>query len=172
MGLDRILSHAQVTKTTFYKYFDSKESFACEVLDLFADRLLRQIDTSPHWKNDQELRSQLLEIFSAWDQMQPDEIFRGCLLIAAAVSSGDPNDPARVRAIRHRQRVFDTVERIAREANFRDVEQFTARFSLILDSSLIARQLNGNQRMAGESLRMAEQLVNSAVSERGSTNHF
>jgi AcrR family transcriptional regulator len=170
VGLDRILIHAGVTKTTFYNYFESKETFVCEVLDVFADQLLKQIDVPLDWQNDEELKARLLGIFNAWDHLQLDKTFRGCLLIAAAVASGDPHDPARERAIRHKHRVFEAIEKLARVANFRNARQFATRFGLILDSSLIARQLNGEPQMATESLQMAEQLIASAISERNSKN--
>jgi AcrR family transcriptional regulator len=168
VGLDRILMHAGVTKTTFYKYFESKEIFVCSVLDLFADQLLQQIDVSTEWQNDQELKSQLLGIFNAWDNLQYDKTFRGCLLIAAGVASSDPHDPARGRAIHHKRRILKAVETIARHANFLNPPRFAARFVAILDSSLIARQLYGDHQEAKETYLMAEQLVAGTITERGS----
>jgi AcrR family transcriptional regulator len=67
VGLDRILAHAGVTKTTFYKYFESKEAFVCAVLDVFAEQLLKQFSNGQAEKSDQEIRAQLLGLFNAWD---------------------------------------------------------------------------------------------------------
>ena len=169
VGLDRILAHAGVTKTTFYKYFESKEAFVCAVLDRFADQLLQQIDISQDGHNDLELRSQLLGIFSAWDNLQYDKTFRGCLLISAGVASGDPHDPARETAVRHKRRVLDAIERIASGAKFHDARRFAARFGAILDSSLVSRQLYGDQE-AKEPYQMAEQLIAASIDERNSRN--
>jgi AcrR family transcriptional regulator len=166
VGLDRILMHAGVTKTTFYKYFESKEAFVCAVLDEFAAKLLKQIDLTAEAPNDDEVRTRLLAMFQAWDHLQYDKTFRGCLLIAAGVASGDPRDPARAAATRHRRQVMGAIENFARKAGFKAPDRFAARYGAVLDSSLLARQFYGDQREARETLLMAEELIASAVSER------
>ncbi len=170
VGLDRILAHADVTKTTFYKYFVSKEAFVCAVLDRFADQLLRQINVSHNGQSESEPKSQLLAIFSAWDNLQYDNTFRGCLLISAGVASGDTNDPARETAIRHKRRVLEATEKIASRAKFHDAPRFAARLGAILDSSLVSRQLYGEQQEARETFQMAEQLIAASINERDSRN--
>jgi AcrR family transcriptional regulator len=166
VGLDRILAHAGVTKTTFYKYFESKEAFVCAVLDVFAEQLLKKFSNGHPGKSDQELQSQLLELFNAWDSLQFDGTFRGCLLLSAGVASGDPNDPARSTAIGHKRRVLEAIQTIADGAGFVSPERFAARFGAILDSSIISRQLYGDQQEASETRRMAEQLITTSLSER------
>jgi AcrR family transcriptional regulator len=157
VGLDRILSHAGVTKTTFYKYFETKEAFVCAVLDVFATQLIKQIDALPNGPEDAEFKDQLLGIFSAWDNLQYDKTFRGCLLIAAGVASSDPHDPARTTAIRNKRRVLEIIEQSAKHAKINNPARFAARLGALLDSSLIARQLYGDQLEAEETLQMAEE---------------
>lgn len=166
VGLDRILIHAGVTKTTFYKYFDSKETFVCAVLDEFADLLLKQIKLSIDRSSDDDIKSRLLDLFRAWDRLQYDQTFRGCLLIAAGVASGDPHDPARAAATRHRRQVMAAIEDFARTAGFRNSARFAVRYGAILDSSLLARQFYGDDREAQETLLMAEELIAAAIEER------
>jgi AcrR family transcriptional regulator len=170
VGLDRILAHAGVTKTTFYKYFESKEAFVCAVLDRFANQLLQQIEIPQDGRNDSETRSLLLGIFGAWDNLQYDRTFRGCLLISAGVASGDPHDPARETAVRHKRQVLKAIETIASGARFHDAPRFAARFGAILDSSLVSRQLYGDQQEAKETYQMAEQLIAASIDERNSKN--
>lgn len=166
VGLDRILAHAGVTKTTFYKYFESKEAFVCAVLDVFAEQLLKHFANGQEAQTDRELQSQLLGLLNAWDTLQYDGTFRGCLLLSAGVANGDPNDPTRTTAIGHKRRVLEEIESIAEKAGFAKPERFAARFGAILDSSLISRQLYGDQQEASETRRMAEQLIAASMSER------
>lgn len=166
VGLDSILRQAGVTKTTFYKYFDSKDAFVCAVLDEFAAKLLRQIDLSLDQPNDEEIKTHLLAMFEAWDHLQYDKTYRGCLLIAAGVANGDPHDPARARATHYRRQVMNAIENFARNAGFRSPGRFAARYGAILDSSLLARQFYGDDREAAETRRMAEELIASAIDER------
>lgn len=166
VGLDRILSHAGVTKTTFYKYFETKEAFVCAVLDVFAVQLMKQLEALTNSPEDTEFKAQVLRIFGAWDNLQDDNTFRGCLLIAAGVASGDPHDPARQTAIRSKRRVLDIIEQTARSAKINNPARFAARLGALLDSSLIARQLYGDQLEAEETLQMAEELIAAALWER------
>jgi AcrR family transcriptional regulator len=166
VGLDRILMHAGVTKTTFYKYFESKEAFVCAVLDEFAVQLMTQINLSSAANGDESVKTRLLGMFKAWDNLQYDKTFRGCLLIAAGVASGDPNDPARVAATRHRRQVLAAIENLANSACFKDSARFAARYGAILDGSLLARQFYGDKFEAQETLQMAEELIASAINER------
>lgn len=43
-GVDHIIAQAGLTKGTFYHYFKSKEQFACEVVDLYADYFNQKLD--------------------------------------------------------------------------------------------------------------------------------
>jgi AcrR family transcriptional regulator len=166
VGLDCVLRQAGVTKTTFYKYFESKDAFVCAVLDEFAAQLLRKIDLSLAHPNDEEIKTRLLAMFEAWDHLQCDKTYRGCLLIAAGVANGDPLDPARARATYYRRQVIKAIESFALNAGFQSPARFAARYSAILDSSLLARQFYGDDREAAETRLMAEELIASAIDER------
>jgi hypothetical protein len=126
----------------------------------------KQIDALPNGPEDAEFKDQLLGIFSAWDNLQYDKTFRGCLLIAAGVASSDPHDPARTTAIRNKRRVLEIIEQSAEHAKINNPARFAARLGALLDSSLIARQLYGDQLEAEEALQMAEELIAAALWER------
>ena len=119
VGLDRILQQAGVTKTTFYNYFESKEDFACAVIDRFGEEVHTRIQLRVDSPHSQDIKQHLLEIFDAWDQLFDHESFRGCMLVGAGVSSGDQHDPARQVAIKNKQRLLHLYEELAAEAGIK-----------------------------------------------------
>ncbi len=163
VGLDRILQKAGVTKTTFYNYFESKEHFACAVIDRFGEELhgkiYRRFD-APHTK---EIKEHFLYIFDVWDQMSHSDQFRGCMLVGAGVASGDKNDPARKAAIKNKRLLLHAYQELAKMAGIKNPKKFAARFGLLVDGALIARHLYDDQTEAEEARMMAEQLIDNAI---------
>ena len=163
VALDRILQHAGVTKTTFYNYFESKEDFACAVIDRFGEEVHARIQYRVDGPHTPGVKQHLLSIFDAWDELFDHESFRGCMLVGAGVASGDAHDPARQAAIRNKQAILRTYEELALAAGIGDPHRFATRFSLLVDGALIARHLYGNRNEVEEARRMAAQLIDDAL---------
>ena len=163
VALDRILHKAGVTKTTFYNHFESKEDFACAVIDRFGNEVHTRVHL-PSLNADREaLKQHFMGVFDAWDELFDEESFRGCMLVGAGAASGDENDPARRAAIKNKQQLLRIYEEMAKRAGIVEPEQFAARFGVLIDGALIARHLYGDQREAAEARVMAEHLVTSAL---------
>ena len=169
VGLDRILQQAGVTKTTFYNYFESKEDFACAVIDRFGEeiyaRMQLRVDEPTADVAVNDIKCHLLSIFDAWDALFDHETFRGCMLVSAGVASGDLHDPAREAAIKNKQRLLQTYEGLATRAGISNPRQFATRFGLLVDGVLIARLLYGDRNEVKEARAMAEQLIDAALSD-------
>ena len=165
VALDRILHHAGVTKTTFYNYFESKEDFACSVIDRFGEEVHARIQMQAESPFVQDVKSHLLSIFDAWDELFDNKSFRGCMLVGACVASGDIHDPARQAAIKNKQALLHTYEEIANEAGLSSPVQFATRFGLLVDGALIARHLYGDRNEVEEARNMAEQLIDDLLKD-------
>ena len=165
VGLDRVLRKAGVTKTTFYNHFDSKETFACAVIDRFGEELHSRIDRRFDGACAKEIKHHLLSIFDAWDHLSSCKTFSGCMLVGAGVASGDVNDPARRAAIRNKRMLLQDYQKLAAAAGIRNPKRFATRFSLLVDGALIARHLYENGFRAEEARKMAEQLIDDELSK-------
>ena len=92
VGVDQILAAAGVTKTTFYKHFESKDDLlvaairaAGRVGDAGLDR--RRAETGGD-----DPQAQLLAFFDVLDTWFNAPDFHGCQFINAAVEFPNPND--------------------------------------------------------------------------------
>ena len=163
VALDRILHHAGVTKTTFYNYFESKEDFACAVIDRFGDEVHSRVQLRVDGSHNRDVKQHMLNVFDAWDSLFEHESFRGCMLVGAGVASGDAHDPARQAAIKNKQRLLQIYEDLAIKAGFANPKQFATRFGLLVDGALVARHLYGDEYEAHEAHSMAEKLIDDAM---------
>ncbi|MCX4216471.1 MULTISPECIES: TetR/AcrR family transcriptional regulator [unclassified Pseudomonas] len=79
-GIDSILKSAQVPKGSFYHYFDSKEAFGMEVLEVYANFFARKLER--HLLNPDFPPLQRLANFveDAKSGMSRHEFRRGCLV--------------------------------------------------------------------------------------------
>ncbi len=165
VGLDRILQKAGVTKTTFYNHFESKEQFACVVIDRFGEELHARIHRRFDAPHSDDVKRHLLAVFDAWDQLPSGKVFRGCLLVGAGVASGDRNDPARQAAIRNKRMLLEAYQDLAASAGIKNAERFATRFGLLVDGALIARHLYDDRAEAEEARKMAEQLIDEELAK-------
>ncbi len=168
VGLDRIISKAGVTKTTFYNYFESKENFACAVLDRFGEEVHTRIFRRVAGPDAQNAKQLLLNVFDAWDELFEEQTFRGCMLVGAGVASGDDHDPARQTAIRNKRALLNAYEELAKGAGIQDPTRFAIQFGVLIDGTLIARHLYGDQAEAAR--EMAEDLIDAALAKCKNTD--
>ncbi len=79
-GLDDVLSHAQVTKGSFYHYFDSKAAFGQALIDAYQTYFAQQLDAA----FDDRARAPLDRLRAFADQaeagMARHDFRRGCLI--------------------------------------------------------------------------------------------
>jgi len=165
VGLDRVLRKASLTKTTFYNYFESKEDFACAVIDRFGEELHSRMHLRFEGPHSKDFKQQLLGVFDAWDELFGDSAFQGCLLVGAGVASGDKHDPARKAATRNKRSLLKSYEELAQQAGIRKPTQFANRFGALVDGVLIARHLYGDQKEAEEARIMVSELIDAALKD-------
>lgn len=165
VGLDRILQKAGVTKTTFYNHFESKETFACAVIDSFGEQIREKFDLQRDGGHDRDVKQQLLLAFDLLQEATVGKPFSGCLLVCAGVSSGDANDPVRQAAVRNKLMLSQVFRKLASEAGIKDPRRFASRFSLLFDGAAIARQLYGDRSKVEEARKMAEQMIDEELAK-------
>jgi AcrR family transcriptional regulator len=107
VGLDQVIAETGVTKTTFYKHFQSKEALmvaAVERRDQWeAEAWSRAVRTLAG----DDPKAQLLGFFDVMDVWFNDPNFGGCIFINAAAEFPDPRDPVHQAAARHKKRTRD-----------------------------------------------------------------
>jgi AcrR family transcriptional regulator len=165
VGLDQIIAETGVTKTTFYKHFESKE-----------DLILAAIERRDQWENEawnravrvfagDDPRKQLLAVFDVMDTWFNDPSFGGCIFINAAAEFADPREPAHQAAAAHKRRNREGWCELARQAGASDPQTFADRFTALVEGTLIMRHVHGRDDAARLTRPMAESLLQQFIPE-------
>lgn len=161
IGIDRVIEAAGVTKTTFYKHFESKD-----------DLMLAAVKRRDEWESQAWERAvrklagddparQLLAVVDVWDLWFNDPDFYGCMFLNAATEFPNPHDPIHQVAAAYQQRARDHWRDLAKSAgaDAAGAETFADCFAALIQGALILRQSQGRNDAARAVRPAVEQLI-------------
>ena len=161
VGVDQVIAAANVTKTTFYKHFESKDEL-----------MVAAVQRRDEWESQAWARAikelagddpaaQLLAVLDVLDLWFNDPQFRGCMFLNTAAEFPNPHDPVHQAAIAHTKRVRDGYRDLARAAGADEKasEQFADCYYALIEGALLLRQTHGRNDAARAIRPAAEQLV-------------
>src|SRR5262249_24048028 len=107
VGLDQVLADVGISKTAFYKHFESKD-----------DLMLAALEMKPLWLQDtfrEMIRErggatalgQLRALLDVVERIIADDEFQGCIFVNVAMEFPLPHEPAHVAAAQHKRAMED-----------------------------------------------------------------
>lgn len=159
VGLDQVLDAAGVSKTTFYKHFESREELMLEAV-----RMRDRWETEAWSRAVRELAGdhpagQLLAFFDVMERWFTDPTFRGCIFINTAAEFPDRNDPIHLAAARHKRENRNQFRDLAAQAGAGDPEAFADQFTALVEGTLVLRQVHDRDDAARVVRPAAEALL-------------
>ena len=161
VGIDRILEAAGVTKTTFYKHFESKD-----------DLMVAAVRQRDEWESQawagavrriagDDPVKQLLAMLDVMDIWFNDPEFGGCMFINAAAEFPNPRDPVHRAAAVYKQRCRDHRRELALAAGAAQeaAAAFADCYTALIEGALIMRQTQGRNDAARVIRPAVEQLI-------------
>lgn len=161
IGIDQVLATAGVTKTTFYKHFESKDDLMVAAVQL------RDQWESQAWARavrklagDDPIR-QLLAMLDVMDLWFNDPEFGGCMFINAAAEFPNPHDPVHEAAAAYKRKARDHWRDLARAAgaDAAAADTFADCYAALIEGALILRQTHGRNDAARAVRPAVEQLI-------------
>lgn len=161
VGIDRVIAQAGVTKTTFYKHFESKD-------DLMVAAVRRRDEwESQAWANavrklaGNDPARQLLAMLDVMDVWFNDPDFHGCMFMNTAAEFPNPHDPVHQAAAAYKRKSRDHYRDLARAAGASKAaaETFADCFAALIEGALILRQTHGRNDAARAVRPAVEQLI-------------
>src|SRR5438034_2756008 len=107
VGIDRIIAAAGVTKTTFYKHFESKDELMVAAVKKRDDWESAAWGRAVQAAAGDDPRRQLMALFDVLDEWFNAPDFRGCMFINTAAEFPNPHDPVHQAAAAHKRRCRD-----------------------------------------------------------------
>lgn len=164
VGVDQIIANAGVTKTTFYKHFESKDDLVVAAIrqrdewetQAWNDAVKKLAGDNP--------KAQLLAFFDVLDLWFNSPDFRGCQFINAAAEFPNPRDPVHAVAAEHKRKTRDFFRDLAAAAAVDDPESFADQYTALVEGTLILRQVHGRNDAARVIKPAVQSLVAAAAS--------
>ena len=163
VGIDRVIAAAGVTKTTFYKHFESKDDLMVAAVrrrdeweSAAWQRAVRRLAGDPPTAAGQFLAA--LDVMDRWFN-DPD--FHGCMYLNTAVEFPNPHDPVHQAAAAHQRRMHDHWRDVAKAggADAAGAETVADCFTALVQGALVMRQTLGRDDAARVVRPAVEQLV-------------
>jgi AcrR family transcriptional regulator len=161
VGLDRVIAEVGVTKTTFYKHFEGKDDLILQAVrarDAWEKQAWKQAVTEIAGEDP---RAQLLALFDVFDLWFNDAEFVGCLFINTAAEFPNPNDPVHKAAAAHKRDNRDVARDLAAAAGARDPETFADVYTMLVEGTLVLRQVH----LRDDAARLARPVVERLLAE-------
>jgi AcrR family transcriptional regulator len=156
VGIDQILADVGISKTAFYKHFESKE-----------DLMLAALEEQNRWLQEtfrglaRELGGptslgQLRALLDVVERLVDSNDFQGCIFVNVAMEFPLPHEPAHVAAAQNKQAIEDFVHDLAAEAGAADPRGLAKQLCLIMEGAYVTRHVTGNKQTVDIARRVAE----------------
>lgn len=140
VGVDRLVTEADVTRATFYRHFPGKEQLVEAYLDS-EDAYIRGMFAGVAGLEDpQQKLALLIEGLAADIQTRHT---RGCPFINASAEYPDPDSPVRRTVASHRAWFRSTLEQLVTEAGVDDPAERAGELVLLRDAAMVGGYLDG-----------------------------
>lgn len=163
VGVDQIFAAAGVTKTTFYKHFESKDDLLVAAIGQRDQWEMQAWTKAVQKMAGDDPKKQLLAFFDVLDLWFTEPDFRGCQFINAAAEFPNPHDPVHAVAAEHKRKNRDFFRDLAASAGAADPDAFADQYTALVEGTLILRQVHGRDDAAQVIKPAVEALVAAAL---------
>lgn len=166
VGLDRILSDADLTKTTFYNHFESKDVLVEETIKLRDEWETEAFLKAVHEKGGYDPKTLLLAVFDVMHEWFTASEFRGCLFLIAVTDYPLKSHPAHKAAARHYFITQQSIEKMAEAAGISPANEFAKKWNLLIVGAVSQHLIDPDQQPALTAKSVAETLLATYLEKR------
>ena len=159
VGLDQILADVGISKTAFYKHFESKEDLLVAALEDHYQKMEQDFLRLVRERGGDSPVAQLRALFDAVENILDSERFRGCVFVNAAIEFPLPHEPAHVVAARSKAAFERMVREIAERAGADDPAALAQELALVMEGAYITRHVSGNRDTINIARRLGERAI-------------
>ena len=156
-GMDLLVKTAGVSRKSIYRYFANKD-------ELVVAALIRRDQRWMHWYtsavNQAETPAErLLNLFIVLKSWFESEGFRGCAFINTSGETGDPQDPVRLVAKDHKQKLLDYLHELCTEHGADDPQTLAKQLLILIEGAITVALVMGDHSAADNAQCMARKLL-------------
>jgi AcrR family transcriptional regulator len=138
VGVDTVISEANVAKMTLYRNFSSKD----ELILAFLRR--REEIWTKGWLRAEVTRrattpkQRLLAVFEIFDEWFNEPAFEGCVFVTTMLEFADQASPVRKASVAHLAEIREFLRELAASAGVADPDGFARQWHILMKGSIIA----------------------------------
>jgi AcrR family transcriptional regulator len=159
VGIDQVLADVGISKTAFYKHFESKDDLMlaalemqnCWLQDTFRSMIRERGGATPI--------GQLYAVLDVVQHIIESDDYQGCIFVNAAMEFPLPHEPAHVAASQNKQAMEDIVRSLAEESGADDPRSLAQELCLIMEGAYVTRHVTGNPDTVDIARRIARLVI-------------
>ena len=156
-GMDLLVKTAGVSRKSIYRYFANKDELVIAALQRRDERWMQWLRSEVERSADSGER--LLGLFSALKQWFGSADFRGCAFINTSGETGNAQDPVRLLAKAHKQKLFEYALELCQAHGTPDPERQAVQLLILIDGAITVALVMGDSTAADSAQCMARTLL-------------
>lgn len=156
-GMDLLVKTAGVSRKSIYRYFANKDELVIAALQRRDARWLLWLRSEVEQYAGSGAR--LLGVFSALKAWFGSADFRGCAFINTSGETGNPQDPVRLLAKAHKQKLFEYLLELCKAHGTPAPEKQAAQLLILVDGAITIALIMGDVTAADNAQCMAQDLL-------------
>jgi AcrR family transcriptional regulator len=166
VGVDRIVSEANVTRATFYRHFPSKEALVLAYLQKSHDLIVERTERALMHEDPEQ---RLLAIGQDIASQIRSPHFKGCAFIKTAAEFEDPHGPVRKAIAAHRAWFAGVIRTAFTDLDHYSPSDATRHFVMLRDGAMVGGSLDGVRAAGATFTRSVEGILRVLAQERRQT---
>jgi AcrR family transcriptional regulator len=159
VGIDQILDDVGISKTAFYKHFESKEDVMLAALEAHNGRVQQMFRGLMLELGGPTAYGQLHGLMDVVKLIVETEGFQGCIFVNAAIEFPLPHEPAHIAAAQSKQAIEDIVCEVAVKAGALNPRTLAKELCLIMEGAYVTRHVSGDQQAVDIARRLAKLVI-------------
>lgn len=159
VGVEEVITSADVAKATLYRHFPSKDDLVLAFLEQRELRWTRQFVEAGARERGASAEERLLAIFDVFDDWFQQEDYEGCSFIKVLLETGDREQPVGSASAQHLENIRTILRTLADEADVRDPEEFAFSWHLLMEGAIV-QAAEGDRRAAQRAKTIARLVLN------------
>jgi AcrR family transcriptional regulator len=159
VGIDQILADVGISKTAFYKHFESKDDLMMAVLEMknaWLQNVLRDVIRTRGGLSAVECLRQLFDVV---EEIIESDDYQGCIFVNVAMEFPLLHEPAHKAAAEHKQQIEAIVRELADQAGAADPVALAQELCLVMEGAYVTRHVTGDRQTIAIARRVAGQVI-------------
>jgi AcrR family transcriptional regulator len=159
VGVEQIFGDVGISRTAFYKHFESKDDLMVAALDGQASALHETFRRMIRERGGPSAVGQLRALFDVVESIVESDDFHGCVFVNAAIEFPLPHDPAHRASVRNRAAMIQIIHELAERAGAADPASMAEELCLLMEGVYVSRQVTGRRDVVNVARRLAEDVI-------------